>query len=438
MSFKKVLITTALLIPCLLAGCEKKGGYFKEYTFNTEATDEQKGKIADAIKDNVGKVSKIIGVSNTYSDNVLRQYSSKDEVTTEILEDSSNTKLLILNQTASSISSSEEEGIKVERNIKEVKKEWDTGVGCAIVTYETTTNKTTSNRSQTYTLSLDNEKNKEQRITSLMGLENIKNYITAINSMIYINRDGSYTFIRNNEVSKTVSYIDVGKSTKEYIKESKTQEVYTISKDYKFTSYYKYTEESSNRDPSTNEWYKSVKVTSYSYKSLKFEYGKRSIASVDELTNKAVVKKDLIVSKSIKCYETVTDSNTIAGNPQDSEVEVSINYEKEIDNGYEFSFNSNLSRGYSSSTDINPAQRFEIQVSTITNNNKIKTETYRLTFDNSVIETTLDKAYEILLVGNNPRLTYLVNTSRAVNLYLTFVVELTNGNTVTVKSITIR
>ena len=443
MSLKKVFITATLLTSCLLAGCEKKNNYFKDYSFTAEASSEQYEKINKGIDSSANAVSKVTRTFKAYRKYNLTSYSGTEETATEILEDSNNKNLLIFESSISVDTSMKEKGLELKEKSKQVRQEWDTGVGYAIIATETTSNKVTSNNTQAYELSstISSADSKKNRIRTLMKLTDNDRKVINIYNDVYLNKDGSFTYIKENEVTKKVTPVDLGKSSKEYVKQTRKQTVYTINKDYHFTSYYEYSEESTNRDPDTNEWYDSVKVVSYNYTSLQFEYGTRGKADVKELTNKVVAKKDLVVRQDILAYETTAayaaGSYYIPDGTPETQKTANISNRKELDNGYEYTFTSELYTGSNYSSDYPRAQRFELAITSIGKNCQVKTDTYPIKFSNNVINTSwkIDDGYYSLI--NYADTTYYVNEMVTTTVYFTFVIEFANQK-VTVKSIDTR
>lgn len=442
MNLKRALITASLLASCFVTGCQKKGNdYFKQYSFTAKATTEQLENINKGIENSGKAVSKVIRENKHCVDYALLGAKESYSTTTLILDDTTNKDLLIFKSTSNVNSVNKEEGLEFKENKKEERQEWDTGVGYAVISTDTTINKVTENRTQAYELDkATSGESKKNRILTMMELTDVSRKIKVINPSVYQNKDGSFTYIEENDVEKTISSVDLGKSTKELVKETKKQIVYTISKDYRFTSYYSYQEESTNRDPMTNEWYDKVKVVSYSYTSLKFEYGTRATTSVKELTNKAVAKKDILVSRAVRTYETTAQNSTgtyyIPENPLETEENANITSITEDLNGYKIVFNSNLYSGASYSSNFPRAQRFELMVTSISKDNQIKTNIYPINYKKDIIANSVIEADNYFVLSANDN-TYFMHRMSGTTYMLVFTIEFTHQKA-SVKSLEIR
>ncbi len=431
MNLKRVLITASLLAACFVTGCQKKSNdYFKQYSFTAKATTEQLENINKGIESSGKAVSKVIKEYKHCVDYALLGAKESYSTTTLILDDTTNKDLLIFKSTSDVDSVNKEEGLEFKENRKEERQEWDTGVGYAVISTDVTINKVTENRTQAYELDkATSGESKKNRILTMMELTDVSRKIKVINPSVYQNKDGSFTYIEENDVTKTISSVDLGKSTKELVKETRKQIVYTISKDYRFTSYYSYQEESTNRDPMTNEWYDKVKVVSYSYTSLEFEYGARETASVKELTNKAVAKKDILVSRAVRTYETTAQDSAgtyyIPENPLETEENANITSITEDFNGYKIVFNSNLYSGASYSGDFPRAQRFELLITSISKDNQVKTNVYPINYkENIITNSVIEKDnYSVITANEN---TYFSHSVSGTTYTLIFTIEFTH------------
>ena len=440
MKFKRLLITASLLASCFVTGCQKKdNGYFKQYSFTAKANSEQIDKIDKCIDSCANSVSRVTRKHVAYTCSNLGSVDQSSDTVADIMNDSTNKNLLLLKTSNTSNVLTKEDGLEFKENRTEISQEWDTGVGYSIISTDTTVNKVTENRTQAYEMSAStkSEENKKNRILSLMELKNFNGASSVINTSIYQNKDGAFTYVKDNEVTRKSTLVDLGKSTKEYITETKKQVIYNINKDYRFTNYYTYTEESTNRDPDTGEWYDSVKVVRYSYTSLSFDYGTRANASVKELTNKAVAKKDILVGRKIRAYEITAKfsggSYYIPLGEQETEQDANITSITELNNGYQIAFNSNLYSGSSYSNDYPRAQRFALVVTSISTNNQIKTKAYPINYNKSVI-TNSNVDESIYQVIDENTYTYFMHTMSGTTFTLKFNIEFTNQR-VAVKSL---
>ena len=290
MKAKKTILGAAFFSLFVLSACQngipdiKKTDYFKEYTFEARATSEQIKAIQDGIKDGVNTLSWVSVKSEAYTKSKLSESFDTIDAKARILEDASNRSLLIMESTGSTNKQSKSGGITMKQSTSNEEIRFDGGKGTVYTISRDTVNG--SLEEKTVTSSVPSGKNsktyKDDAISQLLGTSDNIDYAAC-----YANKDGSFTCVGSSSVTKTVTAVEWGASTKELIKESKTQSVLFVDKDYRVTSYYHYSEQSSNRDGNTGEWYDSVQITSYDYYSLVCHYGTRASASVSELTMRA-------------------------------------------------------------------------------------------------------------------------------------------------------
>lgn len=362
---KKILSIFALVLAFVITGCNNGSGdnhksYFKEYTFVGTASAEQLTKINEGLKNNVTKISSIKSKSESYSKSGSTKISGKSESTVKFLEDSSNPDLFISYSESSSSSDSKSNGETLNRKTKSESKRWDSGKKYVFTIANSTTNGEKQDSDSVYTM--------DEATKSKTYKENaIKGYYGApdTNATYYLNSDGSFTVINSN-IQKSVSAVQWGSETKEYITSSKSQTVYAISKDYQLTSYYTYEEQKANRDPQTNEWFSSEQLISMSYSLKEYKYGKRESASVSSLNN-SIANKTFVTSV-VANYHTATltgASPTYTVNETNSQSgAVSLSYVSSSNNIYQYRFNSTLSGNYGSSSGYN-AFRFDFEVKTL-------------------------------------------------------------------------
>ena len=183
--------------------------------------------------------------------------------------------LFIANDVATMNREQTSDGITLKQKAKIETKQWDGG----------------NQVEYTYTVSTVDGVKKETTSTSPISdasvvykKATIVEYISTFSDgyTLYKNSDGSFAAIRSN-VSKTVSGVQWGAETKEYIEESKSQTVYSISKDYRLINTYSYEEMAANRDQETGEWLSSIQVYSRSYASIDYKYGTRDKGSINDL-----------------------------------------------------------------------------------------------------------------------------------------------------------
>lgn len=293
MKMKKLFLGASFFSLLVLGACEKgipnidKTDYFKEYSFDTKATVEQTDAIVNGINSGAYLLSSMSIKAEDYEKNNLQETYETGNSTTKILEDSKNIDHLIRETTSSSESQNKSNGMTVKRSEKSVSTEWDAGGGNMWYLTKRTTNGSEEERVDYSTNSTGSTKNnrdrKQDAITSMLrtGMSNFN----AANC--YANKDGSFTCVVSSQVSRSVTAVEWGTSTKEYIRETKSQAVSFFDKDYRLTKHYFYSEAATNKDPSTGEWYDSVKLITFTYYSYEYHYGNRESASIADLTKKA-------------------------------------------------------------------------------------------------------------------------------------------------------
>ena len=296
---KKVLGFLALACVLMTAGgCGSKnsgaGGtdHFKEYSFTKEVTDEQKAKISDGLEKSLDSLSSITAKYEYYGKDNLSTSKQTAEGSLKVCEDSSRPNQLIINYTLSGSTNSTSDGITLTNKTKTQKKSWDGGHGYAVSATTTTNNGVTTDEYDANEIIVSSKEYKDSAIK-----QNVS-FPSSSTLEYYQNSDGSYTAIYS-DINKDVSGVQWGNETREHISERKEQTVYKITNDYRLKSYYSYQEQSSNRDPSTNEWYGSVQVYARSYVSIEYKYGKRESSSIEKL-NSSVSNQEILLGVSVK------------------------------------------------------------------------------------------------------------------------------------------
>ncbi len=293
MNTKKLFLGTSILSLLVLGSCEKgipnidKTDYFKEYSFDTKATKEQTDAIVNGKNSGAYFLSSVSRKTEAYEkSNLIERYQTGDSKT-KILEDKKNLDHLIKERTTSSDSQTKSNGTTVKQSEKSVQTEWDAGGGKIYYITRRTTNgseeETSGNSSSSSGSLASNRDRKMDAITQLL-ITGMSDFNAA---NCYVNKDGSFICVASSQVSRSVTAVEWGTSTKEYIKETRSQAVSFFDKDYRLTKYYSYQEATTNRDVSTGEWYDSVKLVAFTYYSYEYHYGNRESASISELTKKA-------------------------------------------------------------------------------------------------------------------------------------------------------
>ena len=275
-------IALFLLLACAsitVSGCNEKGAgganHFKEFSFTGTVDQEQRTKIEEGILKNAENLRSIVMKVERHQKSALSKTVTTAESTTKLLDDPSNMDLFIANDVTTMNREQTSDGITLKQKAKIETKQWDGG----------------NQVEYTYTVSTVDGVKKETTSTSpisdasvIYKKATIVEYISTFSDeyTLYKNSDGSFAAIRS-DVSKTVSGVQWGAETKEYIEESKSQTVYSISKDYRLINTYSYEEMAANRDQETGEWLSSVQVYSRSYASIDYKYGTRDKGSINDL-----------------------------------------------------------------------------------------------------------------------------------------------------------
>ena len=293
MKMKKLILGFSFISLLALGACEKgipnidKTDYFKEYSFDTKATKEQTDAIVNGINSGAYSFSSLSIKTEAYEkSNLIERYQTGDSKI-KILEDKNNLDHLIKETTASSDSQTKSNGTTVKQSEKSVSTEWDAGGGkIYYMTRQTINGSEQESASYSSNSSGSIASNRDRKMDAITQL--IRTGMSSFNAAsCYANKDGSFTCVASSQVTRNVNAVEWGTSTKEYIKETRSQAVSFFNKDYRLTKYYSYQEVTTNRDVSTGEWYDSVKLITFTYYSYEYHYGNRESASISELTKKA-------------------------------------------------------------------------------------------------------------------------------------------------------
>ena len=305
MKTRKTFLGAALLSLLLLGGCDgipniDKTDYFKEYKLETKATEAEIQQIRNGLLGSSSELSSVTMRSESYRRDALSESFDTSDITVKILEDSLKPDVLVTETNETTSKQSKTGGVTVKESTKTEKKEWETSNSDYKITFkkETTNGKTKEIASATYAGGpYEAKERKKNAIEGLMRTDTF-DYLSC-----YANKDGSYICVTVSRVIKDVQGVEWGEEVKEYVKETKTQVVSFIDKDFHLTKYYVYAEESTNKDATTGEWYDSVKLTSYDYSSIEYHYGKREYVDIDKLTKQTTSEKVVMMGTSFKCYQ---------------------------------------------------------------------------------------------------------------------------------------
>lgn len=391
--------------------------HFKEYTFVGTANTEQTAKIYEGLQNALQNVSSMSGRTEEYSKSGSTRTAVKNEVTIKLYEDSTKPDQVMLIRTTSGSNESTSNGIILNTKSKGEYRVWDGGVGYSFALSKTTNNGI-SNENVTFSeISGTSKAYKNSVISSYFSVPNANTY--------YINSDGSYTVI-NSSINKEVTGIQWGDGTKEYIVASKSQTVYSISKDYRLTSYYSYSERSSNRDQETGEWFSSAQIYYRAYTSGEYKYGKRDSSSISTF-NALIKDKTFTISSGLSSYSaTVLSDNTIE---QESKQSNSISCSQVSSSGTtkRYRFYASISGG-SSYDGRYAARRFVFGEKTLHGADQIvSNERELITNPNTITSSSFYDYFRLQTINNH---LYIVNISSYsyYELEITFDFDGTNAN----------
>ena len=287
MKMRKLFIGVSFFSLLVLGACEKgipnidKTDYFKEYFFDTKATAEQYNGIKNGINSGANNLSWVSIRIETYDKNNRIERYETGNSTIKILEDSKNIDHLIKKTTSSEQSQMKSGGITEKQSLDNETTQWDAGNGNMVEI-----SKRNNEEEKVNSWNVSGGSNKDRKLNAITSLLADGTYSVDA-SNCYANKDGTFTSVVNSQITRNVTAVEWGTSTKEYIVESKAQTVAFYDKDYRLTSYYSYSEATTNRDISTGEWYDSVKLASFRYTAREYHYGTRESASISDLTKKA-------------------------------------------------------------------------------------------------------------------------------------------------------
>ena len=395
------LVLLGLLITA--TGCNGNGGnvkgsnHFKEYEFNGTANEEQKEKIIDGMQKNISTLCSVETKTELYSKSGSNKTENVSEQSITFLEDSSKPDLLILKKATSESNQSVSNGITLKENIKTELTQWDAGIGFAFLSDKDVIAKNIT--IEPYEITTTSLEYKYSTIRSNVSLP-------GSNATYYTKSDGSYAVVSSN-IEKQVTGVQWGNSTKEYIVSSKSQVVYSITKDFKLSSYYSYEEASTNRDPSTGEWFDSTLTLYRSYQSIDYKYGKRSGESIASL-NKTIADKTFDLSFKVVSYTSnplSSPTGSIITDDSSTQQELPVNVTSSASPAYTFRFSFTVpSNDYGGNY---YAKRFELVKRTLQGANVTSTK-YDINYiSGTVVGSDVYNYYKIIIQNG---ITYFINT----------------------------
>lgn len=367
---KKIIGFIVVSFALLSTACGKEvKNHFKEYTFYGTATQTQISDIQAGLNQNAIQLSSIKTTNESYSKSGSSEGSQKSESTLKIYNDPQNPSLLMTELTSSVDYNASGNGITMSEKTKTNTKVWDSGNGYIFTFSEITRN---NNKDESISCSEIDPSNSEEYKNN-----RIKNYVSLPSAnTIYLNKDGSFTVI-SSSIEKSVSAVQWGNGTKEYITSRKIQEVYSISKDYRLTSYYYYSESKANRDPTTGEWFKKETILSNSYQRKDYKYGSRDSKSISSFTNLLNGKQIMLNARVLAYSATATLSGDTYSFTGGANLSNTYNASRisATDGIYQYEFNATIEGNYYSSEYY--ALRLELSYDYLDGSNGVKTGTTR-------------------------------------------------------------
>lgn len=276
---KKSIALLALSATLLVTGCQqgrnKFEDHFKEYSFKFEVAHEDIDAIYDGVNKNAIYLSSYEKIEQAYSKNSYVESSSVGKTKIDIKEDSSEPDSLIVESTVTSEESRVEYGVSYKNYNGTEATAFHKG-SYIYETIESYVNDKSTKKKSSVSISESLKNYKKTYLKSLINLS------TSGAANYYVCSDDSYAVVFSN-IEKNVSAVQWGDKTKERIISRKNQAAFFISKDYKLTSCYWYSETKANYDSTTGEWFDSEQLSSRSYTSIKYKYEKRESASINSL-----------------------------------------------------------------------------------------------------------------------------------------------------------
>ena len=378
------------------SGNVKGSNHFKEYEFNGTANQEQREKIIDGMQKNTSNLCSVEIKTELYSKSGSTKTENISEQSITFSEDSSKPDLLILKKTTSENNQSVSSGITLKQKTKTELTQWDGGAGYAFLSNKDTINKNIT--IEPYEIGTSSKQYKDNTIVSNISLP-------SSYSTYYTKSDGSYAVVSSN-INKQVTGVQWGSGTKEYIVSSKSQTVYSITKDFKLISYYSYEESSTNRDNSTGEWFDSVITIYRSYQSVNYKYGKRSSDSITAL-NKTIADKTFDLSFKLITHTSLPFNSSGDGafiDDSSLQIESSINVVTSASPSYTFRFTFSAPQR---DNDGYRAQRFELVKRALHGADVISTK-YDIDFtSDTIVGSSVYNYYQIIIQDG---ITYFINT----------------------------
>lgn len=261
---KTLYIILITLIVFLLCGCNnyKSGKFNEKLSFGEELTNEKKEEIIKNIKDKWLSFSKV--VVKIESKNELKEEYYNENVTYEYAA----YKNSLIHVDVEDKIDSYEDGIKIKKVEKSTRDIWDYAEGSKVMERITRRNGTTYNLVYSYS---ETEKAEASKQVYLKALDMLSQLIANMNNMDVYEEKGSFVFIASAK-NENYSGIAWGNETKEKHTLSQAQKIIVVNKDYEIEKMLSFSEQYTNQDPDTNEWYRKDKKISYTSIEVKVTY----------------------------------------------------------------------------------------------------------------------------------------------------------------------
>ena len=295
------IITASLLslTSCGQSKDIKDPGYFKEYSFNTEANREQIVALKLNASKLVDEVSQVVVIDKEegFDSDFGKEYRFRKE-TTKFVEDRSNLDHYIAYITSEDTLSWTNEGLNIKTNSKTDGKEWDAGK--YFLSYsKTTENKNTKEEANAEEMIKDSKTFKQERISYFY-----RTYLGFLNGSdlkFYVKSDGSFVGVIST-IKKTTEAYEWLNEIRDYIEIRRDQYCFMIDQNCRLTSFYRYSDIQTNIDRFSNEWRDKVKIQEYQYVSYEFEYGKKTSATIAALNN-SIKNKNFLLGAEVHSVE---------------------------------------------------------------------------------------------------------------------------------------
>ena len=243
---KKSIALLALSTTLLVTGCQQGRDtfedHFKEYSFKFEVAHEDEDAIYNGIYKNAAYLSSYERIEQAYSRNGFVESSGVEKTIIDIKEDSSEPDCLIVENTETSEESRAEYGV----SYKDYNGSKVTAFHKGSYLYETIETYANDKSTKSKISSVVSESSKAYKESYLKSLINFSTSGAAGGSGHYfVCSDDSYAYVASY-IIKNVSTVQWGDKTRDRIILRKEQIAFFISKDFKLTSSYSYSETKTN------------------------------------------------------------------------------------------------------------------------------------------------------------------------------------------------